>query len=164
MEWRLLWIHFAAGHSLVEREWPLLSSKRRHHFKTRKKVLERTKKYGRKSWWGQKPKMTMLARTSSHLLDCTNWRDSGTWFFHCSASTLNEFGRHEPLLLSNITVCPEHLLQCVALWVRNLAEDDALFPIACWKQNLTNIHWYNDLRSQRWFSYSLVLMWGHAVV
>jgi hypothetical protein len=117
----------------------------------------------------------MLARTSRYLQNWAKWRDSGTWFFHCSAKTLNEFGLHEPLLLSDITVCPKHLLDYGARWVGNLAEVTScvfneisdmaiLFPTVCLKQNRTNIHWCNDLRHyltmqhRRWLSHSSALM------
>jgi hypothetical protein len=77
--WNDLVSQSVAGHYPVEREWPvvnrtLLSSKRRSHFETRRS-LQRTKIL---SWVPTKPvpKTTVLARTSSNLLD---WTGSQSW-------------------------------------------------------------------------------------
>jgi hypothetical protein len=62
----------ASSHSPLEGEWPvvvkpILSSKKRPRFKTRKH-LERTKKCGRGSRQGLNPRKNLMARTSSNLL------------------------------------------------------------------------------------------------
>jgi hypothetical protein len=87
------------SHSPVEGEWqvvvrPLLSSNRRPHFGTHKVWKEQ--KYGHGSQWGPKPRLTVLARASSSLLD-------GPWVPQDSKSKMTVLARPAVIYATNST-------------------------------------------------------------
>jgi hypothetical protein len=97
----------------TQKDKPLLSSKRRPHFKTRKRSWNE-QKFGHGSRGGPKPRTTVLARTSSNILDLE--RD----LMFCS-----RFWRHVAVVNISYVWClsnetddmPLHLLQSSNKWL-----------------------------------------------